>query len=317
MRDHAKVSPRFWIGDTGREIRRLGRDAQVVALYLITNPHANMIGLYYMPIPTIAHETGIPLQGASKALRRVCETGFAHYDDKDELVFVPNMAKEQIAESIKPNDKRWTGVIRELESYRKHRFCKMFQDAYASSYSLPEAIPQSSPFEAPSKPLRSQEQEKEQEQEQEKEKEQENEQDSNSCSESSVPEASKPPDPNLVFVQFPLAGSISNPPPGFVQLTEIVRWRELYPGVDVEAEVRKWVGWCEANPTKRKTAAGWKKSVATWLGRCQDAGGAGGQRNAGTGQGSWGGNSRPSPEAAAERRNAREFVGGIPPIPQD
>jgi len=40
MRDYAKVSPRFWIGNTGKQLRS-DPDAQVVALYLMSNPHAN------------------------------------------------------------------------------------------------------------------------------------------------------------------------------------------------------------------------------------------------------------------------------------
>ncbi|MCJ2205071.1 hypothetical protein K9T61_05110 [Escherichia coli] len=44
MRDYAKVSPRFWLGETGRELRKAGAEAQVVAFYLMTSPHANMLG---------------------------------------------------------------------------------------------------------------------------------------------------------------------------------------------------------------------------------------------------------------------------------
>ena len=41
-----------------------------------------MTGLFYLPIPTIAHEIGLPLERASKALRSLSEVGFAFYDDK-------------------------------------------------------------------------------------------------------------------------------------------------------------------------------------------------------------------------------------------
>ena len=69
MRDHAIVSPHFWTGETGRQLRK-DADAQRIALYLMTCPSANMIGLYYIPIPLISHEVGISLQGASKGLAR-------------------------------------------------------------------------------------------------------------------------------------------------------------------------------------------------------------------------------------------------------
>ena len=58
MRDYGKVSPHFWIGRTGKELRQAGPESQLVALYLLTSPHANMIGLYYMPLTFLSHETG-------------------------------------------------------------------------------------------------------------------------------------------------------------------------------------------------------------------------------------------------------------------
>jgi hypothetical protein len=38
MRDYAKVAPTFWTGEIGKKIRFLGRDIQVVALFLIICP---------------------------------------------------------------------------------------------------------------------------------------------------------------------------------------------------------------------------------------------------------------------------------------
>lgn len=69
MRDYGKVSPQFWIGKTGKALRNAGSEAQLVSLYLLTNPHANMIGLYYMPLMFIAHETGLGMEGACKCHR--------------------------------------------------------------------------------------------------------------------------------------------------------------------------------------------------------------------------------------------------------
>jgi hypothetical protein len=37
-------------------------------VYLLSNPHANMLGLYYMPKLYIAHETPLGTEGASKGL---------------------------------------------------------------------------------------------------------------------------------------------------------------------------------------------------------------------------------------------------------
>ena len=68
MRAYGKVLPRFWTGETGKALRTLGAEAQVVAMYLVTGPSASWLGLYYLPMPTLCHETGRGLQGARKAL---------------------------------------------------------------------------------------------------------------------------------------------------------------------------------------------------------------------------------------------------------
>lgn len=76
MRDYATVAPQFWLGKTGRELRKKGAEAQVVSFYLMTSPHANMLGLYYLPILYIAHETGLGLEGFRRGLKAPSKRGF-------------------------------------------------------------------------------------------------------------------------------------------------------------------------------------------------------------------------------------------------
>lgn len=71
-----------------------------------------------------------------------------------------------------------------------------------------------------------------------------------------------------VFIQLPLAGSKSHP----VVVSRLPYYRELYPAVDVEAELRKMVGWLNANPSRRKTARGIEAFINSWLSRAQDSG---------------------------------------------
>lgn len=159
MRDYAKVSPAFWTGDTGRLIRAAGRDAQVTAFYLLTCPSANMIGLYYLPLPTLCHETGLTSKGALKALQRVSEADFGLFDPPSEQVFVREMAHHQIGPSLAPADNRVKGVIKEWQAMHKSPFYLDFWHRYRDAYHLPKPTRatvsdgrKQSPFEAPSKP---------------------------------------------------------------------------------------------------------------------------------------------------------------------
>lgn len=165
MREYGKVSPQFWIGKTGKSLRG-NPDAQLLALYLMTSPHANMIGVYHCPIAYMAHETGMPFEGASKALQCLIEADFCTFDEEDEYVFVHQFAIHQIGGSLDPKDKRRKGVENELAKVPKNQCWQAFIDRYAVPYNLQIVRSEVSPFEAPSKPLRSQEQEQEQKQEQ-------------------------------------------------------------------------------------------------------------------------------------------------------
>lgn len=56
---------------------------------------------------------------------------------------------------------------------------------------------------------------------------------------------------------------------------QVAKWASLYPAVDVMAELRKMVGWCDANPKKRKTRQGIQRFINSWLSKEQDKGVAG------------------------------------------
>jgi hypothetical protein len=252
MRDYGTVSPRFWIGVTGKALR--GKpEAQIVALYLMTGPHANMIGIFHCPEIYIAHETGLGTEGASKGLARLIEAGFCGYDAPSEVVFVYRMAAYQIGDSLKPGDNRIKGIERELLKASPARFVQRFLEIYGRSFNLqikPSDI-------APSEPLRSQEQEQEQEQDQEQEKEKEPNGSSPDVDES-TPEAK---------YTIPLTGGKQHP----VTQDDIDRYRELFPSIDVEQSIRAMLAWIDSNPSKRSgSVRGAKTRMTSWLTRDQD-----------------------------------------------
>lgn len=168
MRDYGKVAPQFWTGRTGKALRAAGPEVQVVALYLLTCPSANMIGLYYLPIPTLAHETGMTIEGASKGLRRASEAGFCTYDEEAEVVWVHEMARFQIGATVSRKDKRHPGIVRMLATAPKSCLLNAFHAHYAEAFALP-ALTSGSPLEGASKPLPSPSEAREQEQDQDQE----------------------------------------------------------------------------------------------------------------------------------------------------
>lgn len=173
MRDYGIVSPRFWIGETGRKLRSMPY-AQRVAMYLLTAPASEMTGVYYCPVATILNDVGLPSEslardheGALKAVKEALKTlrslNFCEFDFDSEYVFVKEMARWQIAEKLKPTDNRVKGIIKTVESMpepMRSRFIARYND----DFSLGFEVEKQQKSEAPSEPLRSQEQEQEQEQ---------------------------------------------------------------------------------------------------------------------------------------------------------
>lgn len=70
-------------------------------------------------------------------------------------------------------------------------------------------------------------------------------------------------------LRSPLKGkNVSYP----VTQSQLVEWRSLYPAVDIRQQLRNMIGWCQANPTRQKTAQGIQRFIHAWLCKEQDKG---------------------------------------------
>lgn len=104
-RDFVKISPNFWTGKTGRDLRRAGMGATLVAMYLLTCPSANYIGIFRLPMAYMAADLGIDAERAREYLREVEYTGFCKYDAREEIVWVIEGARHQLGE-LKAGDNK-------------------------------------------------------------------------------------------------------------------------------------------------------------------------------------------------------------------
>lgn len=242
---------------------------QLVAAYLMTCRSANWLGLYYLPLPTLCHELNLTLEGASKALRRVSEAEFGYYDTLTEHVWVPEMARHQIGGQLAPGDNRITGIIKDLETFRKTPFFNAFLEKYGSAFHLenvafseapPKPLP--SPSEAPSKPgagagavTGTQK-------------------DEDSGEAPPAPPATAPPpvlDP--VVFSFPVIGPADKPKEWNLFQAKLREYQETFTGVDVMTQCRAARQWCVDNPQRRKTAGGMPAFLSRWLSKEQNRGG--------------------------------------------
>lgn len=193
MREYGVVSPMFWIGETGRALRK-NPNAQRVAIYLMTAPSSEMTGVFYCPLSSILNDVGVfeapleplispsegalegvysPLEGVKQAILTLMKLDFCFYDFESEFVFVKEMARWQIGESLKEKDNRVVGLRKYVKSMPKliaARFIERYNEDFKLGFDLEDYVEchkgKPNPFKALARgyiePLRSQEQDQEQ-----------------------------------------------------------------------------------------------------------------------------------------------------------
>ena len=248
MRDYGQVTPAFWIGETGKKLRG-DVNAQVLAMYLMTSPHSTMTGVFHCPVLYMAHETGLGLEGASKALARLLQEGFCEYDEASESVFVVRIASFKIAPSLKTRDKRILGLQREVEKMQPAVLRERFIATYSEAFKLGDAGKNASPLQAPCKPLPSQEQEQEQEQELDAPK---------------APPQQAPAAPTKTGTRLPEDWTLPS------------EWRdwaiESRPDLDAEAVADSFRDFWVAKPGKDGRKADWQATWRNWVRNQKTAG---------------------------------------------
>lgn len=76
-----------------------------------------------------------------------------------------------------------------------------------------------------------------------------------------------PVDDSPEVCTFPTNGQIKT---WILRESMVAQWRAIYPGLDVEAEIRKSLGWIQTSPERRKTAKGMPRFLFSWLDRAND-----------------------------------------------
>lgn len=225
--------------------------AQAFAVYLVSGPHANMIGLYRLPLAYAALDLGHSEAAITKAMTTLSEAGYCHYDATTERVWVVEHLRHELGtERLQGRDKRLKGILRELDE----NAVSPLSSQLAAHYQLEW---KGRPSEAPPKPLPSQEQGHEQGQEHEQER---------CCAASPEPRAASVP----AVLVFPTVGAA----PEWSLTADLVSdLAESFPDIDVLAECRKALGWCKTNSRNRKTPGGMPKFLFSWMGRAQNRGG--------------------------------------------
>ena len=114
-------------------LKAKGTEAVIVAMYLMTCQHANMLGLYHLNPAYITADTGLPLEGALKGLRSACEAGFA---GSTRTAWWCGSSKwpATAAAQLEAKDNRCKGIQREYEGLPENPYLEPFYEKYGAVF---------------------------------------------------------------------------------------------------------------------------------------------------------------------------------------
>lgn len=87
---YGKVFSGFWTDD---KMVEAPNDAKIIALYLLTGPHRNMIGCSRVPSEYLMGDLKYPIDRVSSALRHLSDMGFIIRDDRTGWTLICNQLK--------------------------------------------------------------------------------------------------------------------------------------------------------------------------------------------------------------------------------
>lgn len=244
---YTRVESRFWQDE---KMRNVSDDARYLMLYLLTSPHRNILGLYFLPFPYACFDLGWDEKRFKKALEELLNTGGIAYDTISHMVLVKNYLKHnplenpnQVKHAIeKLNELPGTHLFRSLltivEQFDKpfiqpliERLEERLGQPVTVTVTVTESVTE--------------------------------EEESMHGAEAAPCQPTAPP-----IITLTLNDKTEYP----VTEEQVEEWTNLYPAVDVMQELRKMKGWLDANPTKRKTKNGIKRFINGWLAKEQDKG---------------------------------------------
>ncbi len=128
------IDSAFW---THPQVRRLSADARYLFLYLVTNKHTHVSGIYELPVGTMVTETGMDDARVRAALSQL-ETGpvepwttLIRYDFETESVWVVSMLKRQAR-----SPKVMAGIPRHLNSLHCKGLITEMLEYYKNSHPI-------------------------------------------------------------------------------------------------------------------------------------------------------------------------------------
>lgn len=96
MRDYGKVMTTFW---TSSDMQELSNNGRMLALYLLTSPHTNLLGCFHLPTGYVSEDLKWSVETVSEGFQELERNGFATHDAGSKWVVIHAFLKWNIIEN--------------------------------------------------------------------------------------------------------------------------------------------------------------------------------------------------------------------------
>lgn len=93
---YSRIKSRFW---NDEKVITWDDDTKLLSLYLMSSPHHNILGCYYLPMGYICEDLGWEVKRLRKPFHVLLNDGFIKYDEQTKVVLVINYLKNNPIEN--------------------------------------------------------------------------------------------------------------------------------------------------------------------------------------------------------------------------
>jgi hypothetical protein len=261
MREYGSVQTQFW---SDLALQNLSTHAKLLAVYLLTGPHTNMLGCFRLPTGYVAEDLKWNEETVYNAFSELDQIRFLIRDPESNWILIINFLDWNPIEN--PNQgKSIVKLFKRVphQSTVSKAIIKILLDQtkYLDEGFKNHLATLSQPF-----------QNQEQNQEQEQEKDQEQDVVGKPSINDGLPSNSKIPlsiNKKSIHDEETIGIPLQNNDVFITGKMDIHTWKKTYPNIDILQELRQIQAWNEANPSARKTRSQILRHINAWLAKEQ------------------------------------------------
>ena len=268
MREYGSIQTQFW---SDLILQNLSTHSKLLAIYLLSGPHTNMLGCFRLPIAYVAEDLKWDQETVSKAFAELVQVKFLIRDAQSSWILIPHFLVWNPIEN--PNQGKSLNKLFNRVPSQSSVFKPLVEQLLIQTKYLDKGF--QNRLETLSEPFLNQEQNQNQKQDQD----QKQDDDVGKPSDDDLPSSNSNLKNFPVIIKKGEINSQSNEETITVPLqsghvfvidsTSINDWKKTYPDIDVWQELRQLRAWNEANPSERKTRSQILRHINAWLAKEQ------------------------------------------------